>query len=231
MIKKKILAVMAEIGFIEKNQQGYDFKFRGIDDFYKALYPLFVKHGIFITSEILKHQREERVTSKGRTLLYSIIDVKFTFHCEDDSTVSCVITGEGMDSGDKATNKAMSIALKYALMQMFLVPTEELKDPDSESHQVEPKKSKRVEAFFKSIERETEFIVSEYKNKIDATDAMIKFLKTRTEKLNFSSEEKKDLWSKVEKKINIFVQDKILTEEEVKQLMENEEDVPLEAGK
>ena len=41
--------------------------------------------------------------------------------------------GEGMDSGDKATNKAMAIAFKYACFQVFCIPTEEMKDPDEET--------------------------------------------------------------------------------------------------
>ena len=38
-----------------------------------------------------------------------------------------------MDSADKGMNKAMSIALKYALMQMLLIPTKEEKDPDADT--------------------------------------------------------------------------------------------------
>jgi hypothetical protein len=41
-----------------------------------------------------------------------------------------------MDSGDKASNKAMSVAMKYAMFQMFMIPTEEMVDPDGESHDV-----------------------------------------------------------------------------------------------
>lgn len=43
-----------------------------------------------------------------------------------------------MDSGDKATNKAMSVALKYACFQVLMIPTEEMLDPDSETHEVAP---------------------------------------------------------------------------------------------
>ena len=39
----------------------------------------------------------------------------------------------GMDSGDKATTKAMAIAFKYACFQVFCIPTEEMKDPDAET--------------------------------------------------------------------------------------------------
>ena len=38
-----------------------------------------------------------------------------------------------MDSGDKATNKAMSVAFKYACFQVFCIPTEDMTDPDAET--------------------------------------------------------------------------------------------------
>ncbi|MBR2681016.1 MAG: ERF family protein, partial [Exiguobacterium sp.] len=53
--------------------------------------------------------------------------------------VSCVVIGEGMDTGDKASNKAMSVGMKYAAFQLFMIPTEEMIDPDAECHEVKPK--------------------------------------------------------------------------------------------
>ena len=40
-----------------------------------------------------------------------------------------------MDTGDKASNKALSIGLKYAMLQVFCIPTEDEKDPDAVSPQ------------------------------------------------------------------------------------------------
>jgi hypothetical protein len=137
LIYQKLIKVLQEVEAIGKNKknqlQGYSF--RGIDDMYNALHPLFSKHGIFITSEVVGGEREERTSAKGGLLLYSVVDVKFTFYAEDGSSVSSTIKGEAMDSGDKATNKAISAALKYALMQMFLIPTESVPDADMESPQ------------------------------------------------------------------------------------------------
>lgn len=48
-----------------------------------------------------------------------------------------------MDSGDKATNKAMAIAFKYACFQVFCIPTEEMKDPDAECHEIQKKEADR----------------------------------------------------------------------------------------
>jgi hypothetical protein len=131
-IYKQILAIMSDMEAIGKNKRNdqQKYNFRGIDDMYNALHPLFAKHGVFITSEIVSSSREQKPTQSGGVLLYSIVNVKFTFFAEDGSSVSSTLQGEAMDSGDKATNKAISAALKYALMQMFLIPTEELKDAD-----------------------------------------------------------------------------------------------------
>lgn len=143
-IYKAINAVMSDIGAIGKNsknqQQG--FMFRGIDAVMNAINPALIKHKIFVVPEILEQTREERTTAKGNLLIYSICKVKYTFFAEDGSFVTAIVIGEGMDSGDKATNKAMSIAFKYACFQVFCIPTEEMKDPDAECHEPEPKGKK-----------------------------------------------------------------------------------------
>lgn len=143
---------MAEIGAIGKDSKNetQGFMYRGIDAVYNALNPIMAKYGLFITPEILDHKREERTSTKtwydrseGRekekktTLLYSIITVRYTVYAPDGSSIQITVIGEGMDSGDKATNKAMSIAMKYAMFQLFMIPTEAV-DPDRESHEVDP---------------------------------------------------------------------------------------------
>ena len=137
-IYEAISAVMQDVGAIGKDtkntQQG--FMFRGIDAVMNALQPALLKNHIFVVPEVLEQTREERQTSKGATLLYSILWMRYTFYAEDGSSVSATVIGEGMDSGDKASNKAMSIAFKYACFQVFCIPTEEMKDPDAECHEV-----------------------------------------------------------------------------------------------
>ncbi|ABX43345.1 ERF family protein [Lachnoclostridium phytofermentans] len=141
MIYKAISSVMEDIGAISKNsrnqQQG--FMFRGIDAVMNAINPALIKHKLFVVPEILEQTREERTTTKGGNLIYSICKVKYTFYAEDGSNIEAIVIGEGMDSGDKATNKAMSIAFKYACFQVFCIPTEEMKDPDEEFHDVNPR--------------------------------------------------------------------------------------------
>lgn len=134
--------VMKEIGAVGKNQKNEQQKFmyRGIDAVMNAINPALVNNKVFIVPEILEQTREERQTKSGGALIYSVCKIKFTFYAEDGSHIEAITIGEGMDSGDKATNKAMSIAFKYACFQVFCIPTEEMVDPDAECHEVKPKK-------------------------------------------------------------------------------------------
>lgn len=136
-IYKAIPAIMNEIGHIgkDKRNQQQGFMFRGIDQLMNTMKPLLAKHGVFVVPEVIDRQREERVTKGGSGLLYSILTIRYHFIAEDGSEVTAVVVGEGMDSGDKASNKAMAVAFKYACFQVFCIPTEEmaLSDPDGES--------------------------------------------------------------------------------------------------
>jgi hypothetical protein len=141
LIHEKIIAILADSDAIakDKRNQSQGFNFRGIDDVYNSLHPLLAKHGVFSTTQVLAERSEERQTANGGTLIYRILTVKFTFYAADGSNVESVMIGEGMDSGDKASNKAMAIAHKYALLQLLAIPTEDAKDPDADSHNVAPK--------------------------------------------------------------------------------------------
>ena len=127
-----------------KRNQKQGYVYRGIDDVMNTFQPLLAKHHVFVVPEVLERERQERVTYKdgkqSGTLLYSILTMRYTFYAEDGSSVSAVVIGEGMDSGDKASNKAMSVAMKYAMFQVFCIPTEEMQDPDAETP--EPSKPK-----------------------------------------------------------------------------------------
>ena len=141
-IYKAIADAMQDIQPIAKasrnTQQG--FQFRGIDQVMNELNPILTKHRIFVYPEVINTERSERQTGKGSILLYSILTIKYHFAHEDGSEICVTVVGEGMDSGDKASNKAMAIGMKYACLQMFCIPTEDMPDPDAET----PPASSRV---------------------------------------------------------------------------------------
>lgn len=138
-IYEAICGVMEDIGAVGKNDmnKSQGFKYRGIDAVMNALSPAMIKHKVFCVPEMVDQQREERKSAKGNMLIYSICRMRYRFYTTDGSFVEAVTVGEGMDSGDKATNKAMAIAFKYACFQTFCIPTEELMDdPDRDCPEV-----------------------------------------------------------------------------------------------
>lgn len=138
-IYKAISAVLSDVGAVGKDGQNtFDkYKYRSIDAVMNAMHPAMAKHGVFVTPEVLEQSREERSSKNGGVLIYSITKVKYTFYTADGSSVTATVIGEGMDKGDKSMNKAMSAAFKYALFQVFCIPTEEFVDSETESPEPE----------------------------------------------------------------------------------------------
>ena len=135
-----IAKVMEDVGVVGKNsknqQQG--FMFRGIDAVMNALNPAMVKNKVFVTPTILNEVREDLTTKNGTVMHSTRLTIRYDFYTEDGSSVSATVIGEAQDSGDKVTNKAMSIGFKYACFQTFCIPTEEMKEADPDNHSPEP---------------------------------------------------------------------------------------------
>lgn len=145
-VYKAINAVQAELAKVgiskdRRNTQGAGYNFRGIDDIYNALAPLLAEKGLCILPRVLARESVERVSKQGGALFYITVEAEFDFVSTVDGSKHTVKTfGEAMDSGDKATNKAMSAAYKYAAFQAFCIPTEGDNDADAQTHAVEPAK-------------------------------------------------------------------------------------------
>jgi hypothetical protein len=136
----KIAAVSAElakdgISKTRRNQQqGY--QFRGIDDVLNALAPMLSTNGLIILPRILSRDCTEREAKSGGTLYSVVVHAEFDFVAAEDGSKHTVQTyGEAMDSADKATNKAMSAAYKYAAFLAFCIPTEGDNDADATTHE------------------------------------------------------------------------------------------------
>lgn len=146
-VYKAINNVQADLSVLgitkdRRNMQGNGYNFRGIDDVYNTIAPLLSKHGLCILPRVLSRECVERVSQKGGALFYVTVDAEFDFVSAEDGTKHTVKTfGEAMDSGDKATNKAMSAAYKYACFQAFSIPTESDNDADAHTHTPAPKVS------------------------------------------------------------------------------------------
>lgn len=133
-VYEAINAVMTELKPIGKNgfNQQQKYQYRGVDDVMSAISPLMQKYGLFIVPVGAEVVREQKNGSKS-VLLYSNLVMKYRIYSADGTYIEAEVPGEGMDSGDKATNKALSATFKYLILQTFCIPTAELVDSESDS--------------------------------------------------------------------------------------------------
>jgi hypothetical protein len=144
----KVTAALATQGIAKgRTNQQQNYSFRGIDDVYNALARHLSNAGLCVLPRVLSRECVERVSAKGGALFYVTVKVEYSFVCAEDGSAHVVTTyGEAMDSGDKATNKAMSAAYKYAAMQAFCIPTEGDNDADATTHEVATGIGQKAEA-------------------------------------------------------------------------------------
>jgi len=139
-VQQRLIAVMQDVQSVaktERNQQ-QGFNFRGIDAVINAVGPAFRKHGVFVLPSVRESEYGQVTIGKNATQMGHVrLLVEFTFTGLDGDTVSCTVACEAMDSGDKATAKAMSVGLRTALLQVLALPTDE-PDPDASSYERAP---------------------------------------------------------------------------------------------
>lgn len=142
-------AVMKQVGAVKKGDrnksQGY--VFRGVDAVVNAVYPAMVEHGVIVQPNVRDFQYGSVEVGKDRTIMgHARVIVEYTFtSTEDGSAITASAAGEAFDSGDKATPKAMSVALRTALLQSLMLPTDD-PEPDASSYERSPEVNPVIEA-------------------------------------------------------------------------------------
>jgi hypothetical protein len=125
----------------DKYNDGQKYKFRGVDDVLNTISPLLAKHKLIIIPRVLSRECVERASKSGGAMFYVNVDVEFDFiSAIDGSKHTARMSGEAMDSADKATNKAMSAAYKYLAFLAFCIPLEGADDADLYTPEVLNKK-------------------------------------------------------------------------------------------
>jgi hypothetical protein len=147
-IFKLIPKIMGELGAVQKSgfNKHQNYAFRGIEQLYSAVHPLFVKHCVFCVPQVVEKTCETYTKKDGQNEKISfrvILKVNHKFYAPDGSFIEVVTCGEGIDTSDKATNKAMSGAMKYAFIELFSIPTNDVEDSDKESPTIEANQEKK----------------------------------------------------------------------------------------
>jgi hypothetical protein len=130
-------AIMKEVGAIAKKDknQAQGFNFRGIDSVVNAVSPALQKYGVIVVPTVEDYEYATVEIGRNRTAMGHVkVKVTYTFVGSSGDSIKATVVGEAMDSGDKATAKAMSVAFRTALLQSLSLPTDE-PDPDSSSYE------------------------------------------------------------------------------------------------
>lgn len=131
--------ISKEIGAVGKDGKNtvQNYKFRGIDQLYAAVQPALVASGVFCVPQVLEAKTDilEGKNAKGEPKISFRVTLRVNhkFYADDGSYVEVITTGEGLDTSDKASNKALSGAMKYAFIELFSIPTEDMADSDKDS--------------------------------------------------------------------------------------------------
>jgi hypothetical protein len=136
-IAQALNEVMKEVGAVKKNDRNASqgFNFRGIDAVVNAVSPALQKHGVIVVPSVEDYEYHSVEIGKNRTVMGHVkVKVTYTFIGAGGDAIKATVVGEAMDSGDKATAKAMSVAFRTALLQTLSLPTDE-PDPDSQSYE------------------------------------------------------------------------------------------------
>lgn len=123
-IHRLLPRVMRDIGCVAKSQSDSQgrFRFRSIDDALNAVQPVLVQHEVCVSFTCRDHHLSVQRASGGIRCRATLL-LELRFWAADGSYVASVAAGEGYDEdGDKATGKAMSNAMKYALFFGLMIP-------------------------------------------------------------------------------------------------------------
>ncbi len=137
-IYKKMLHVENELGFVKKKldvEMGRgSYKAVGEVDVLEAVKPIEFKYGIK-SLPILRAivESKETQTKTGTINQFMRVETTYRFINVDDPKdyVDVITYGDGVDSQDKASGKAMTYADKYALLKSYKIATGD--DPDQKA--------------------------------------------------------------------------------------------------
>jgi len=125
----RMLAVMGDVGYVQKRGQtdsGPRYSFIRHDDVVAAVRPVMVRHGVAFHSSVLADSLScEPVgqTRGGATRFKTTLLLELVFISADDpgDTYTVTFPGEGIDTEDKGSGKALSYALKNGLLKTFMI--------------------------------------------------------------------------------------------------------------
>ncbi|MEV8354655.1 ERF family protein [Streptomyces niveus] len=129
------LRVRREIRAIGKGEKydalGTRFDFRGVDTVVQYFGPVTLKHGVHVMPSKVEATYGEKTTKSGGKMRECSVLVTWTVMGPMGDTLTLQTMGEALDTADKSTTKAQSVALRTLLLTFGLTPTHD-RDPDAD---------------------------------------------------------------------------------------------------
>lgn len=133
-VHEAIAGVIRDLPAVGKDSevtQGARYKYRGIEAIKAALKPLLAQHGVhYAPTTITEIVDSTYQTKQGDTWQRIRMIVGYTVYGPAGDSIPAVGRGEGADNSDKACNKAMTVAEKQMLVQVFCIADAD-GDPDA----------------------------------------------------------------------------------------------------
>lgn len=134
-----IARAMRDLGIIAKADK-FDggnagrFNFRGVDRVVNACAPVLRKHGLLVIPTVMSIEYRDIQRAAGGRSHECVVTMAYAWVGPRGDERIAVTAGEALDTSDKATSKAQSVAWRTCLIQMLAIPTG---DPDPDSQVIE----------------------------------------------------------------------------------------------
>jgi len=134
-IVRCMAAVMGSVGAVPKGHKmeagPAKYRYRSIEDVVPAVHAALVEHGVVVVPRVIESRFDEIDRGPNKSRMYrTLLTVEHVFYGPAGDSVAAITVGEAMDTSDKSSNKAMTAALKYALIEALMIPLESAPDPD-----------------------------------------------------------------------------------------------------
>lgn len=138
-VQVAIARVMRDIGKIGKAEhfdggRAGSYNFRGIDRTVNNVGPVLRKHGVVVMPEVTATEYRDVPRANGGRSHECVVTVCWHWIGPAGDERIAVTQGESLDTSDKATAKAQSVAWRVCLIQVLAIPTG---DPDPDAIRIE----------------------------------------------------------------------------------------------
>lgn len=132
-IHEAMVRIMAQVKAVAKTgvNREQNYRFRSWEGVYDACRDIMAANGVYPTHRIDSHEFRTRTAKSGKEFIHVTALVTMIFRHEGGTEVETQVLSEAQDFADKSANKLMSMCTKYALIDTFLIPTQEKRDTEN----------------------------------------------------------------------------------------------------